>query len=105
MKRAAAVVVCCLSITSAVATSTPPLVNYQGVLRNGADAPLSGTFDMVFRFYGSAVGSNDIFVDTHTVASGAPVVVTGGLFNVQLGGGTLSDGAGPGVYTSLSDVF
>lgn len=44
-------------------------------------------------------------VDSHTAALGSAVTVSGGLFNVQLGGGTISDGSGPGTYTSLSDLF
>jgi hypothetical protein len=44
-------------------------------------------------------------VDQHAAATSNAVAVTGGLFSVLLGGGTLSDGSGPGLYTSLSDVF
>ena len=35
----------------------------------------------------------------------SPVTITGGLFNVLLGGGAVSDGSGAGVYTSLTQVF
>jgi len=93
------------AISLALASSPPALVNYQGVLRNASNAPLSGTFDMVFRFYDTVTGANEILVDSHTAVGGSPVTVSGGLFNVQLGSGVLTDGAGPGVYSSLAEVF
>ena len=89
----------------ALAASPSALVNYQGVLRNASNAPLSGTFDMVFRFYDTMTGGNEILVDSHSAVGGSPVTVSGGLFNVQLGSGVLTDGAGPGVYSSLAEVF
>ena len=86
--------------------ATPPaLLNYQGVLRSASDSPLTGTYDMVFRFYDAASAGNEIMIDSHTAVSGGQVTVSGGLFNVQLGGGTITDGAGPGTYTSLANVF
>lgn len=90
----------------AVAQTTPPaLVNYQGVLRDAADKPLTGTYDMIFRFWSADVGGSEILIDQHTAVLGAPVTITGGLFNVLLGGGAVSDGSGAGVYTSLTQVF
>ncbi len=80
-----------------------PLLNYQGVLRDGSGAPLSGTFDMVFSFHDDAAAGNEILVDSHTGA--AAVTVSTGLFNVTLGGGVITDGSGPGIYASLTDVF
>src|SRR6266702_161574 len=50
----------------ALATSPPALINYQGVLRSASNAPLNGTFDMVFRFYDDLTGGNEILVDSHT---------------------------------------
>ena len=97
-----------LVITSAVAAlaATPPgLINHQGVLRDASDRPLSGTYDMTFRFYDAAVAGNEILVDAHTAGGGSAVVVSGGLFDVALGGGTVSDGSGPGTYTALADLF
>ncbi len=87
------------------AASPPTLVNYQGVLRSNTDAPLSGSFDMTFRFFSAAVGGDEVLIDRHTAAVGAPVTVSGGLFNVMLGAGSMSDGAGPGIYTSLVELF
>jgi hypothetical protein len=88
---------------SAFAASPPALVNYQGVLRDAADKPRNGTFDMTFHFFDAVTAGNEILVDAHT--GGGGVVVTGGLFNVALGSGTLSDGSGPGTYATLDQVF
>ena len=93
------------AVSLALAASPSALVNYQGVLRNASNAPLSGTFDMVFRFYDAMAGGNEILVDSHTAVGGSPITVSGGLFNVQLGSGVLTDGVGPGVYSSLAEVF
>ncbi len=87
------------------AASPPDLMNYQGVLRDSFDAPLNGTYLMVFRFIDAAGGGIEIMVDEHGDAAGGTVVVSNGLFNVQLGSGTVSDGTGPGTYTNLADVF
>jgi hypothetical protein len=92
-----------LVLSGSILANVPPdLLNYQGVLRNASDQPLDGSFDMVFRLI-DGVGGNEIMVDRHEGA--LRVAVAGGLFSVQLGGGVVSDGAGPGTYTSLSQVF
>ena len=90
---------------SILAATPPPLVNYQGVLRSSADAPLTGTYDMVFRFFDAATGGAEIMIDQHTAAGANAVTCTGGLFDVLLGGGTTTDGSGPGTYSSLDAVF
>jgi len=82
------------------ATDPPERINYQGVLRSASDQPLDGSFAMTFRFFDDPTAGDEILVDTH-----AAVTVTGGLFNVQLGSGTVTDGTGPGTYTSLARVF
>jgi hypothetical protein len=89
------------------ATVFPPAqINYQGVLRGPADEPLTGTYEMTFRFFDAATGGDEILVDQHIVASGKEVTVDGGLFSVALGGGLgVVDGSGPGSYTSLIQVF
>src|SRR5262245_9659627 len=92
-----------LAFPAAWAADPPATLNYQGVLRDAADKPRNGSFDMVFRFFDAATVGNEILVDTH--AGGGAVVVSNGLFNVPLGGGTLSDGAGPGTYATLDQVF
>src|SRR5262245_10013950 len=89
--------------TATMAQATPPaLINYQGVLRDRTTGqPLTATVNLVFTFYPDAGSTGTgILSDTH-----AGVVVSGGLFSVQLGGGTLADGAGPGSSGSLSDVM
>ena len=90
---------------AASAAAPPSLINYQGVLRDSQDHPLTGTYDIVFSFHDAQIGGNQLLVDTHSAAGGSAVTVTGGLFSVQLGGGTLTDGSGPGNYGSLEAVF
>ena len=91
-------------VSPAVAATTPPaLLNYQGVLRDAADKPRNGTFDMTFRFFDALTAGNEILIDAHASPSG--VVVVNGLFNVLLGSGTITDGAGAGTYVSLDAVF
>lgn len=94
-----------LAADAANAASPPPLLNYQGVLRDAADKPRSGSFDMVFRFFSAQAAGNEILVDSHLAANALAVTVGNGLFNAQLGGGIVTDGAGPGTYTSLADLF
>jgi hypothetical protein len=87
-----------LSVGFALSASSPPdAMNYQGVLRNSSDKPLDGTYGMVFRFFSADSGGDEILVDAH-----GTVTVSGGLFNVQLGSGSVTDGSGPGEYTTLA---
>jgi len=51
-----------------MAAVPPPLLNYQGVLRNTSNGPLTGNFDMTLRFYDALAGGNQILVDSHTLA-------------------------------------
>src|SRR5262245_54986064 len=88
---------------SVLAATPPALLNYQGVLRDASDKPKNGTFEMTFRFFDADTAGAEILVDAHVTPSG--VVVTNGLFNVLLGGGTVTDGSGAGFYTSLDGVF
>jgi hypothetical protein len=81
------------------------LIQYQGVLRSAADEPLTGSYDMVFSFFDAETAGSEILVDSHSAAGGSAVVVAGGLFSIQLGGGTVADGSGPGTYASLDPVF
>lgn len=87
------------------AASPPSMTNYQGVLRGPADEPLSGDFDMTFRFFDAATGGNELLIDAHLASGGQAVTALGGLFSAALGGGATSDGSGPGVYLTLNDVF
>ncbi|HEX4826186.1 MAG TPA: hypothetical protein VFV19_17940 [Candidatus Polarisedimenticolaceae bacterium] len=92
-----------LWVASSIAATPPATVNYQGVLRDQNDKPLSGTYDMTFRFMDAATAGNEILVDQHVAPAGVPV--SGGLFNVVLGSGSVTDGAGPGTYATLDAVF
>jgi hypothetical protein len=103
--RVLPLVLALFGVLSARAATPPALVNYQGVLRNAQDQPQNGTFDMTFRFFDAQSAGNEILIDAHTTGGGNPVTVSNGLFAVQLGGGTVSDGAGAGTYTSLAQVF
>jgi len=106
MKNRTVIAISLVLLTVAAFAADPPtLVNYQGVLRDASDKPRTGTFDMVFRFFDAPSAGNEILVDSHTGGGGNAVNATGGLFNVQLGGGTVADGAGAGTYTSLDQVF
>ena len=78
----------------------PSLINYQGVLRDAAGKPVTGTYSVLFSFYDNALDANNqILTDFQTVT------VSQGLFNVHLGGGTVADGLGRGTYVQLSEVF
>ncbi|HEU5180157.1 MAG TPA: hypothetical protein VFW45_05160 [Candidatus Polarisedimenticolia bacterium] len=92
-------------VLPAHAAIPPGTVNYQGVLRDQNDVPLSGTYDMVFRFWDDPAAGNEILVDTHTAALGGAITVANGLFSVALGSGNVTDGSGPGTFTSLTAVF
>jgi hypothetical protein len=102
----AAALGCAFLAAAGARAATPiPQVNYQGVLRNASGVPLDGDYNMVFRFMSAAVGGDEILVDDWSQGVGGPVHVTKGLFNVSLGAGFPTDGAGPGTYTSLAQVF
>src|SRR5262245_44607832 len=89
----------------ALAVVEPPdVINYQAVLRDAADHPVSGDFEMIFRFYDSDIGGSELARDEHCALAGpAPcvvkagaVTVTGGLFDGEVGGGGLVEGTGRG---------
>ncbi len=93
------------SALPAWAAGPPGIVNYQGVLRDSSSSPLTGNYDMVFRFYDALTGGNELFVDSHLASGSGAVTTTNGLFNSWLGGGDTSDGSSPGHFTSLPQVF
>jgi predicted regulator of Ras-like GTPase activity (Roadblock/LC7/MglB family) len=103
--RKASLFLLLLVCTSLHAANPPDLLNYQGVLRDASDNPLDGDYDMTFAFYDAETAGNEILVDKHVTAGPGPVKVDAGLFNVQLGGGLVSDGAGPGTYGELTEIF
>jgi hypothetical protein len=90
----------------AFAASPPALVNYQGVLRDSSNVPVpDGGYDMFFRFYDALTAGNQLLVDSHASGLGGQVIVTGGLFSAELGSGSVTDGSGPGTFTSLAQLF
>ena len=87
------------------AAGQPDLVNYQGVLRDASGNPRNGSFDITFRLFNAASGGSAILSDAHLASGGQAIVVTGGLFTASIGSGAITDGPGPGAYTSLALVF
>ncbi len=80
------------------AQSAPQLINYQGRLTNSAGQPLAdgSTVDLTFAFYGVETGGT-----AYLTVLQEDVAVTGGLYNVLIGSGTVT----PGTEPSLSAVF
>jgi hypothetical protein len=89
----------------ALAAEPPGRINYQGVLRDSAGEPLDGGVDMRLRLFNLAVAGSEILVDSHVAGGTGAVPVSGGLFNVTIGGGAVADGSGLGIYTALGPVF
>ena len=83
-----------------MAAIPPERINLQGVLRDNAGAPVDGSQPMRFHLYGSDVscpsGGTLLLSDDH-----GSVTVSGGLFNVALGAGTVT----PGMASSLGEAF
>lgn len=87
-----------LVVTISFSQSVPQLINYQGRLTNSSGQPLDGvTVDLTFAFYGVESGGTPLYL---TVLQGN-VMVTGGIYNVLIGSGTVTSGT----ESSLSDVF
>jgi formylglycine-generating enzyme required for sulfatase activity len=81
------------------AQSVPQLIVYQGRLTNSTVQPLAdgSTVDLTFKFYGVQSGQTPLYL---TVLQ-KNVLVTGGLYNVLIGSGTVTAGA----ERSLAEVF
>jgi hypothetical protein len=73
-------------------TDTRAAINEQiafyGTLQNNSGTNLSGTYDMVFRFYDAPTGGTLLDTSTHTAANGNAVSVSSGEFTAMLGSGT-----------------
>jgi hypothetical protein len=65
---------------STVMADIPRLINYQGMLTDADDKPLNGTYNVLFKIYGSESGTDSLWREYHT-----NIEVTEGLFNVILG--------------------
>jgi hypothetical protein len=92
------------------AQATPPArVNYQGVLRNASGSPVAnGNYDMAFLFYSAATGGTLLLTDSHLAAGSGAVAVSGGLFTVALGSGTITAGSEstlPAVFANHAAVY
>ena len=68
--------------TAPTAASTGTIA-YQGRLADAAGAPLTGTYNMIFRLYATATGGTPLWEEQWTGSNG--VRVSDGLFNVMLG--------------------
>ncbi|HKQ63282.1 MAG TPA: hypothetical protein VJS92_18480 [Candidatus Polarisedimenticolaceae bacterium] len=105
MKRLVSTLVAVLSLTAAVAATPVPLVNYEGVLRDAAGNPITGSRDMLFRLFNAAgsgcppSGGLLLLEDDHSGVDA--VAVNGGLFNVAIGGGDIA----PASALTLQDAF
>jgi hypothetical protein len=82
----------------ALAAAPPDRLHYQGVLRDAADNPLTGTYAMQFTFYDAAAGGSALLSDLQNAPG---VAATGGLFTASLG--LNPQGGFP--YTSLAAMF
>ncbi len=83
-----------------VAASPPERINFQGVLRDNAGAPVDGSQAMTFRLYDTDGGCPGLGILLLT-NDHASVSVSGGLFNVALGDGTVT----AGTASSLAEAF
>jgi formylglycine-generating enzyme required for sulfatase activity len=94
----AGVMVLVVAVGVARAQSVPQLINYQGRLTNATGQPPAdgSTVDLTFKFYGVASGAT-----AYLTVLQKNVVVTGGLYNVLIGSGTVT----PGTEPTLAAVF
>ncbi len=77
--------------------SAPELINYQGRLTDPSGVPLDGSsVTLLFSFYDAALDGNLLLSVSQT-----NVTVTGGLYNVLIGSGTIA----PGTEPDLASVF
>ncbi|MEW5806522.1 MAG: hypothetical protein AB1756_04110 [Acidobacteriota bacterium] len=68
------------------AASPPERINYQGVLRDSSDKPISGNVSMRFRFYDDPLGGTLLWEEVYDPSSFPPEIsVSDGLFTVALG--------------------
>jgi len=100
-----AVALVLLSPVTAPAATPPDKVTFQGLLADPVGDPLHGFFDVVADFYDASTAGNQILVEEHLPSGSGSVAVNNGRLAVQLGTGVISDGSGPGTYTTLTAVF
>jgi hypothetical protein len=82
---------------AASAQSAPQLINYQGRISDAAGRPLDGQYvTLTFTFYGTETGGAPLLSVLQQ-----EVLVTGGLYNLLIGSGTVT----PGSEINLTNVF
>ena len=74
-----AILMACIMGTSASA-ATPLVLPHQGRLLDGSDAPLSGSYTIVYSIFDVPTGGSPLWTESHV-----GVAVSDGLFSVQLG--------------------
>ncbi|MEW5806521.1 MAG: hypothetical protein AB1756_04105 [Acidobacteriota bacterium] len=85
------------------AATPPERINYQGVLRDSSDKPISGSKTMVFRLYDDPSAGTLLWEETYDSATYSPqITVTDGLFTAALGD---SAHKSAGSLTNFGDVF
>ncbi|RKZ29751.1 hypothetical protein DRQ33_08520 [bacterium] len=65
------------------ASGVPKLLNYQGKITDASGVALDGSYDIVFRIYDVETGGTPIWEESHSGVDA--ILVTNGLFDVQLG--------------------
>ncbi len=68
------------SIFVGYANAVPLVLSHQGRLLDAGDQPISGTFTIIYSIHDAPVGGTQLWLEDHV-----GVVVTGGLFSVELG--------------------
>jgi hypothetical protein len=101
-----------MALTLAPRAQSPPpdRINYQGVLRDSAGAPMDGLITMTFRFYDAASGGTILWEEIYDPVVYPPqVTVSGGLFTAALGDSAhRNDGAEAsfaGVFSNRAEVY
>jgi hypothetical protein len=79
--------------------ATPDSLDYEGRIRDSLGNPMNGLSTLAFHFL-DPVSKAEIMVEWHPA-----VEICGGRFHVRLGGGVTGDGAGPGDYRTVGQVF
>jgi len=85
---------------AAPASTSTGTIAYQGRLADASGAPLTGTYNMIFRLYDVATGGTPLWSEQWTGSNG--VRVSDGLFNVMLGSLTAIPSS---LVTSHSSLF
>ncbi len=73
-------IVVVLLMSGDLSAEVPLVVSHQGRLLDASDAPVSGVFTIVYSIWDAETGGTQLWMEDHT-----GVVVTDGLFSVQLG--------------------